>query len=441
MIESLHLDNVGPAPEMAMELAPRLNLITGDNGLGKSFILDVIWWALTRKWPHDLNPNLTSGYPARPTDPKVPATIGFRLTSKVKKGVAYESKYSPRDEAWIGKPGRPWNPGLVIYAHADGGFSVWDPARNYWKSKGDIDVQDRLPGYVFSAKEVWEGLECDVRGKPTIVCNGLIRDWAGWIKENGLSAKRMALALRDLAPAGETMEPGPLIRISVDDARDIPTIKTAYAEAVPILYASAAVRRVLSLAYMLMWTWDEHMSAAALLGEPCATQVVMLFDEVESHLHPRWQRSILNSIFHINQSIHEALSGEARIQLIAATHSPLILASAEPFFDPDQDAWFDLDLGAERRVTLAKQTFVRHGTAGRWLTSPAFDLASEGRSLEAEKAIASGEVFLDRRRQGEPWTAEELDKVDQGLRATLPDVDRFWIRWSSVVDELRTPPG
>lgn len=44
---------------MEMELGTRLNLITGDNGLGKSFLLDVAWWALTRKWPHDLNPALT----------------------------------------------------------------------------------------------------------------------------------------------------------------------------------------------------------------------------------------------------------------------------------------------------------------------------------------------------------------------------------------------
>ena len=55
MIEYLHLTNVGPAPELSMELAPRLNLITGDNGLGKSFLLDVAWWAMTRRWPHDLN--------------------------------------------------------------------------------------------------------------------------------------------------------------------------------------------------------------------------------------------------------------------------------------------------------------------------------------------------------------------------------------------------
>jgi hypothetical protein len=54
MLESIHLKNVGPAPEMKMDLAPRLNLITGDNGLGKSFLLDVAWWVLTRTWAREM---------------------------------------------------------------------------------------------------------------------------------------------------------------------------------------------------------------------------------------------------------------------------------------------------------------------------------------------------------------------------------------------------
>ena len=77
MIESLRLRNVGPAPAMDTELAPRLNLITGDNGLGKSFLLDVIWWALTRRWPQEVNPHMNAGYAARPATPGEDATIGF----------------------------------------------------------------------------------------------------------------------------------------------------------------------------------------------------------------------------------------------------------------------------------------------------------------------------------------------------------------------------
>src|SRR5579871_1920439 len=50
MLRYLRMEGVGPAPEMGLDIAPRLNLLTGDNGLGKTFILDVAWWALTRTW-------------------------------------------------------------------------------------------------------------------------------------------------------------------------------------------------------------------------------------------------------------------------------------------------------------------------------------------------------------------------------------------------------
>lgn len=82
MLRALRLCNVGPAPELELTLAPRLNLITGDNGLGKSFLLDVAWRALTRKWPQDLNPSLTSGYAARPIDIAKEATIELEVESK-----------------------------------------------------------------------------------------------------------------------------------------------------------------------------------------------------------------------------------------------------------------------------------------------------------------------------------------------------------------------
>ena len=438
MLKYLRLSNVGPAPELELELGQRLNLITGDNGLGKSFLLDVAWWALTRKWPQDLNQDLTSGYPARPADPGQPAKIRFKLESKSRPEVDYTSSYSLKRQAWEGAVGRPWNPGLVIYAHADGAFSVWDPARNYWKAKGKADVDDGLPGYVFSAKQVWDGLEIESGGKRETVCNGLLLDWAIWIRENGSNARRMAELLRGLAPPGEQLAVGSTLqRLSVNSGRDIPTIRTAYADSVPIVHASAGVRRVVGLAYMLLWSWFEHCLAAEQRGEPKASQVILLFDEIESHLHPRWQRSILKSLLGTAQSLHNA-----KIQLLAVTHSPLILASAEPIFDPATDAWFDLDLipGADQgpaTVGVERRPFVRRGTAGRWLISPAFDLKSEGRSLEAEEAIGKAEKLLDRFREKGILDRTEVEAVDVELRQVLGDMDRFWIRWSAVTDELR----
>lgn len=433
MLESLHLKNVGPASEMKLSFGPRLNLITGDNGLGKSFLLDVAWWALTRKWPQDLNANLTSGYAARPTVVKDAASITFKVKGKAGKSVSYASPYDRLEQSWVGKAGRPWNPGLVIYALADGGFAVWDPARNYWRKRGGIDVQERVPAYVFSSKEVWDGLRILIDDSPTLVCNGLVADWASWIRERGADAKRMASVLAVLAPsAGETpLEPGAgFARLSVNDARDIPTVRMGYGQDVAILYASLGVRRIAALAYVLSWAWREHQIAAEQLGEPRSSRVVLLFDEIEAHLHPRWQRAIVPAVLDVVRTL--TANESATVQLIAATHSPLVLASLEPLFDADKDAWFDLDL-EEQRVLLRRREFIRRGEVGNWLTSEAFDLAS-ARSIDGERAIREALAIL---RQPQP-DRRAIQEVDRMLRrAGLSDIDPFWVRWGKFVEDSK----
>ena len=437
MLKYLNLHNVGPSSEMSLKFSSRLNLITGDNGLGKSFLLDVAWWALTRKWPHDLNPQLNSGYPAKPLDIKQPASIEFSVDGKVK-DISYKSTYSPREAAWLGRSGRPWNPGLVIYAHADGGFSVWDPARNYWIPKVDIDVQERLPGYVFSEREVWDGLEVPINGKPTVVCNGLIRDWANWIREAGNDALRMEKVLEVLSPSDnplDILKPGPLTRPFPNDVRDVPSIKMPYGSDVPIVHASSGVRRIVALAYMFMWCWKEHAIAAEGLGEKRTNQVILIIDEIESHLHPRWQRSILKSVLSLASIQHST----AKIQLIAATHSPLVLASAEPLFDAKKDSWFDLDLEISNNkkktpvATLQKRPFVKHGDISNWLTSEAFDFKS-ARSKEAENAIEKARAFL---LAGGTKLETALKINVELLAAGMSDIDPFWVRWGAFLEKLK----
>ncbi|EYF03415.1 Hypothetical protein CAP_5608 [Chondromyces apiculatus DSM 436] len=264
MLKYLHLQNVGPAPEMTLRPAPRLNVLTGDNGLGKSFLLDVAWWALTRQWPAEVNPALTSGLPARPLDPGT-ATIDFSFHAKSKKDATYRSVFDRHAETWTGRPGRPANPGLVLYAQVDGGFSVWDPARNYWRKAPGGDLQERQPAYVFSAREVWNGLKAG----EVQLCNGLIADWALWQKEGGTAFEQLSAALHALSPsAEEALVAGKLGRLSVGDARWIPTLRMPYGRDVPVPMASAGMRRIVALAYLLVWAWQEHVRAAELLDEP-----------------------------------------------------------------------------------------------------------------------------------------------------------------------------
>jgi hypothetical protein len=420
MLQHLQLKNVGPAPEVEIEFAPRLNLFTGDNGLGKSFLLDIAWWAMTRRWPSEVNPHLTSGRRALPAGNGV-ATIGFSFTSKVKTET-YVSQYQPREQAWTGRPGRPANPGLVFYAMSDGSFAVWDPARNYWQTQGDVDVQDRVPAYVFSPTEVWDGLESK-DGK--LLSLGLVMDWAGWQKEKSRAFESLKGVLAELSPSTkEMLVPGDLTRISLDDARDIPTIRMPYGQDVPVLHASAGMRRILALAYVLVWAWEEHSKAAKLLREEPTKQVVLLMDEVESHLHPQWQRKIVPALLAVAKTLIGAKG--AQLQLITATHSPLVMASAEPIFDAKIDAWWDIDL--ERgRVKLQQRPFEKLGDASRWLTSEAFDMASS-RPLAYEALVKRAAAILDE----ELPDAGRVKKMNDQLLSALSPTDDFLFNWRYV---------
>ena len=419
MLKKLHLKKVGPADEMVLALKPRLNLLTGDNGLGKSFLLDIAWWALTRRWPQSLNKALVSGYVARPESAKE-GSIAFTVQGKTGKDVRYESTFSARDEAWSGKAGRPYNPGLVLYAMADGGFAVWDPARNYWKKEGNQDVQERVPAYVFSPRDVWDGLRDPQRGQ---LCNGLLSDWAGWQKENGQAFQQLCAVLEKLSDAeGQPLRPGPLARISLDDARDIPTLQTAYGKYVPVLHASSGVRRIIALAYLLVWSWQEHAKAAQLIGEETTPQVIFLLDEIEAHLHPRWQRVIVSALLNVTH----ALARDARVQLLVATHSPLVMASTEPLFDATQDAWWDLDV-VRGQVALTQRAFEKHGDAERWLTSEAFDLRSS-RPLEYEQLLGQASALLE----APAPDIEQIKAMHARLLQALSPTDDFLFNWRYV---------
>jgi hypothetical protein len=406
MLELLDLRHVGPAPELHLELKPRMNFLAGDNGLGKSFLLDVAWWALTRTWARE------KVIPLR--DKGAAPRIIYRYGAK-NGPHEFRSSFDRKAESWSLKQGRSPSPGMVIYAQVDGGFSVWDPVRNSVKKDSD-----RPPSYVFKVDEVWNGLKEGERS----LCEGLIRDWASWQREGGEAYRQLTSVLARLSPSSqEILIPGRLTRISVTEPVDHPTLRMPYDQEVPLIHASAGMRRVVALAYLLVWTWQEHLHACELQGERPAREIIFLIDEVEAHLHPQWQRRIVPALL----DVMEALTGtsDLAVQLLAATHSPLVLASTESLFEPDKDAIWELDL-SDGQVDLHESPWARHGDANAWLTSSVFDLR-EPRSIEAEVAITAALALL---RQDTP-AAEEVERVDRLLRNALGDVDRFWVRWSA----------
>jgi putative AbiEii toxin of type IV toxin-antitoxin system len=404
MLEYLHLKDVGPAPDLRFEPAKRLNLITGDNGLGKSFLLDLAWWALTRTW---------SGTIALPTMQRG-GTIEYVVHGKSGAAEPVVSQFRREDESWPLNAKRPPTPGIVVYVRIDGGFSVWDPARNYWRND-----PDRPAAYHFTASEVWEGLTIGERR----TSEGLERDWVNWQEGRKPQFAALEQVLRVLSPVGETLQAGPPRRLFLGEGRDRPTLQVGSQE-VPVSLASAGVRRALALAYFLVWAWHEHRVAAKLLGRDPEDRFVILFDEPETHLHPRWQRTIVPSVLAAIDALRDAKSTPP--QLLIATHSPLVLASVEPLFSPDLDELFHLKV-EDGKVILETGGCATQGDVSEWLLSDVFGL-EQARSLEAEQAIEAAEAFMRGEKQL-PKGLSTKPTIHKALQRLLPANDQFWPRW------------
>lgn len=419
MIKTLNLKNVGTTPTLELTLAERINVLTGDNGLGKSFLLDIIWWCLTRTWPQSINTKLKSGYMAKPIAVKEKASIHFSIIGKTARPAPYTATYIPREEIWKGPAGRPANPGLVIYTMSDGSFALWDPARNYW-----VDGEDRKKenAQVFSQSEIWDGFSNE---KTSTYFSGLLRDWELWQSAKTKEFEQLKDILKTLSTEDEPLELGELKTFRLDDDRRYPTLNTTYGKNILFPHLSSGVKRIITLTYFLVYAWKRHCESAEAIGEEQTKQITFLIDEMEAHLHPKWQRQIVPSIL----KMMENLSSEAKVQLITATHSPLVMASLEPIFNEGQDAWIDLDI-VDKKVQVETKVFEKLGTADNWLESEAFDL-SDTRAISYENLIKEAQSLISPRRERKA-SQEEITEMRKKLAMALDPRDEFLFYWRAL---------
>lgn len=441
ILRSLSLYGVGPISDLVFEPGERLNIIAGDNGLGKTFLLDCIWWALSGNWAE------------KPIDPRLDArwsktAIEYEIGS-LNASEPIRSEYDWEKLSWI-YDGKKILPGLLIYARVDNSFAIWDPAKftlyeSIRQSGERLHIsENRTLGnpadfqsgqLLLSEDEVWDGkypitLEEKRQGGNKVLCNGLIRDWITWSNDKHNEAFDIFKSiLKHLSPPGfKPLTPGKAIR-KLTDTRMMPTIKHPYGD-IPITDVSAGIRRIIALAYLITWTWTEHRILSLEIGKEPQSKMVLLIDEMESHLHPRWQRSIIPALM----KVVKRLSYNLEIQFIIATHSPLVTASAEPFFDEDTDKLFHLDL-LEDKVELKEIAFLKYGKIDNWLQSDVFGL-QHARSIEAEDAIEEAKNIqydLDP-------NPEKVKRIHQKLQKYLPDGDEFWPRWLYFAEKYMGVP-
>ncbi|MFN5871755.1 MAG: AAA family ATPase, partial [Aphanizomenon sp.] len=234
----LEIQGVGAAKKLCFEPAERLSLITGDNGFGKTFLLECAWWALTGQWA-----NLPA-YPTQTLSDDEPV-ITFKISGDSESDTESIS-YNWQLQRWNEIKNRSTIPGLLIYARVDGSFAVWDTAKQYLSSSSRVRNIDKKPlPFVFTKDELWNGQK-DENGNTFI--NGLLQDWIQWqSRPDKYPFNTLVKVLERLSPPEEgdlgILKPGEPVRLPYD-AREIPTIEHPYGT-VPIIHASAGVQRII----------------------------------------------------------------------------------------------------------------------------------------------------------------------------------------------------
>ena len=419
-LRSLEIREAGPARILRYEPADRLNIITGNNSLGKTFLLECLWWALTGNW-------LDNAALPRREAPKALPRIKFSLSTPAGRVHDSSASYNWDRQGWVVSPsGRKGLPGLVIYSRFDGSFAIWDPARS---QLAELDASSGASGQIFlSRKQIWDGsLDKTAGTRERWVCNGILRDWLSWQTGGERYQQHYSAflaSLTELSPSqDEQLGPGEPYREALE-SRAIPTLRMPYGD-VPVVYASAAVQRIVALAYALVWAWQEHLISSSITRREPQRSLVLIVDEVEAHLHPIWQRLIVPAIVQVTSRLSTAI----KPQLHIATHSPLVLASIETLFDDNRDKLHHLRL-LNGNAVLEELPFIRRGRADLWLMSEVFGLG-QARSLPAELAIEEAKSL----QLSEEPSPDEVRAVDSKLVSLLAADDDFWPRWRYFAEQ------
>jgi len=411
ILKQLQLRAVGPCKVLTFLPAERLSVVTGDNGLGKTFLLECAWWSLTGQWTEK------PAYPRLDAERGEPS-ITFQISGKGRFSEKTTLKYEWEKQRWPAPKGRPTIPGLIVFARVDGSFAIWDPLRH------ERDMTSETQGLLlFSREQVLRGLEGRIEG--------LLRDWVRWQHAPDKTVfETFKQVLKRLSPPDMPLEPGDPVRLP-HEPREIATLVHPYDRTVPFINESAGIRRIVTIGYLLVWAWNEHRVQAALAKRAPQEKMVILIDEMEAHLHPKWQRVVVPALLDVTAILSRAVEP----QIMIATHSPLVLASLETTFDRDTDKLFHLQLTSSGEVAFNETPFVRHGRIDAWLTSDIFEL-KQPRSREGELAVEHAKRILE---QDKPSNTV-IRSVTDSLKQTLAPDDDFWPRWAYFAEKKGVKP-
>jgi hypothetical protein len=317
-LHDLTLVNFRGFEQLSLTLDPEVTVVIGENGAGKTALVDALAIAAANVAPPGVHRPLPGAADIRRSiaDGRltydVPLVLGWtqvlddthvggrlRVDSPpVANAVAIDLRSPPTDR-WktassLARAGTP----MVLPVLAR--YSV--DRRWGWEGWHEVGLQARESGY-----ENWDIPEADA--------NRLV----GWIR------RQTYADLQAGAPSIELVAVQQAVAAAVGGVRDIffdirgdeMRARLTDGRVLPLAMLSAGYRVVVALVADLAWrcvALNGHLGVRATEQTPG----IVLIDEIELHLHPAWQRRVIDDLRRVFPLM----------QFVITTHSPQVLASA-----------------------------------------------------------------------------------------------------------------
>lgn len=328
-LEQISITNFKAVKDAKLEFTPGTNLLIGDNGCGKTSILEAIAVALS---------GILKGIPGVPTKNILQTDIHFSVgesgdaSSEIHYKTPSEIQCTLKDETQIfsWKRSRKDESGNTHTRMEEDGVVKWmqnlsnsseailpllcfqSDARVWQMRRGDFGknlkkLSDRRSGYIGCLD-----YSLDIKG---------IQAWCLKMELNAFQKKRKIKEYEAFKEIVVTFMK------KISNLEDTPEIyysgqleQLLYREqdmetAIPISHLSAGYQS-------LLWMVMNFAYRLALLNPDKAenlreTEGVVLIDEIDMHLHPKWQWNIVSAL-------EETFP---KVQFILATHSPIVISS------------------------------------------------------------------------------------------------------------------
>jgi LPXTG-motif cell wall-anchored protein len=377
----VRLENVGPFQELDLELDPRWSLLLGDNGVGKSTVLKAIATAICGK---DAEP--FAGQLIHTTSRVARIVLSFGPNEYMATLVSRDGGQADIEVA----PSRP--------LETEGWLAIaFPPLRtvSWARSKGPGPEGKRRP----TTEDLLPLLKGGIDPRLDELKQWLVNlDY--WSKSEPDTHGRYARLRDEFFELANSLAEGVPLRFKrIDEFTHQVTVETEDGE-VPIEAVSQGTASLVGWTGFLLQRLYEVYGQQE--GDPRRRYALVLLDEIDAHMHPSWQQTLV-----------ERLSGAfPGVQFVASTHSPLIAGSLAPC------SIFRFRREEGRVVAEQPPTSFKGWRVDQILTSPLFGLQT-GRESETERLLLRYSE-LAARDHLEPKEQEELRSAAEALKVRMP---------------------